>query len=119
MSEAEYVANAQTQFFHAVDPLFNEDVYAPPCMETGGVQTHGYIEDGTYRVSVDLETAGALFRKYGPDGDLVPLVVTVNGEVVFEARPVPGSCDLPETIAVMVAVARPRRTARNLWGLLG
>lgn len=106
-------ANKLVRLYPARDAILNGGTYAPPCVDVDGVQVSLYVQDGVLVVSVDPEAAGDAFRRYG-DG-LVPVVVDLNGETVFEATG-PGHV---KTIDVLVRAERPRRTVRNLWGLLG
>ncbi|MEU2462095.1 hypothetical protein ABZ604_31500 [Streptomyces sp. NPDC012473] len=53
---------------------------SPPALQVAGVLVFVYIDRGTVRVSVDLDTAHrALLR---PD-DCVPLEISVQGHTVF------------------------------------
>lgn len=125
MTDQEYDANKRAVFYPAIDAFFNNDVYAPPCTEIDGAQVYSYAEAGALVVSIDLETAGEVYAKYG-EGDLVPVVVHVNGKTVFAATQLTdlaaavAAAPHEDTIAVRVSLREYRpRTWRNLFGLLG
>jgi hypothetical protein len=76
ISARDRAANATAVFRPAVDAADNGGLYAPPCLEIGGVQAYAYVRDGILVVSLHYDGANtgnaSPFALY--DGDLIPTV---------------------------------------------
>jgi hypothetical protein len=122
MTEQDYAANKAAVYYPPVDGFFNNEAYAPPCIEIDGAQGYFYVQDGVLQLSVDLDGAGDAFDKYkNGKYECVPLVVRVNGATVFEATQLTDLARAIErmphedTLPVLVRTGRKRGIRWQFW----